>query len=60
MILNNLFDLLKKQPGKATIELDDLTRYREIEILSRRMVELLEDGKVDYDLLRRLKAVIDG
>lgn len=55
--MNWFIDKLRTRP---LITAEELARLRTIEALARKMVEQLEDAKVDYDLLRELKKVIDG
>lgn len=52
--------LFARKPKPPTIERAELARLDTIEVMARQMVKLLEDGKVDYDLLRRLKAVLNS
>lgn len=46
------------KPKTPTITPEELARYRQIITLAGRLVKDLEDGKVDYDLVEKLKALL--
>lgn len=52
--------LRKRKPKKPTIDLDELIRLRRVEELAEKMVKLLDDGQVDYELAEQLKGLLRG
>ncbi len=51
---------LRHDPQVVSVLRADLERLAKIEAIAVKLVQLLDDGKVDYELVEKLKGVLSG
>lgn len=49
---------LKRKPKQPSIAVEELIRLHRLEELVGKLIKLLDDGQVDYDLVKEIKVVL--